>query len=217
LGLHLPTSAPASGDRAAANSPPSPPSTQQPPVARPSSSASASAAHPNPPQNRPSAQPRQSPVVATSNPADKDDVIRRQRDEIARLQAQVAQLATTQNPAPQANQPSTNPVQAGIGNVTRGTGAPVQQAAPHQPLFMDEAAAELARAQLIAKDTEDPPAKKAALPDIVPGFKASPLSLGKCVATFLLHLLHPTPSRIPWLLHSSPGAGGLPAVELDAR
>jgi hypothetical protein len=181
--LHLPTSAPASRDNAAANSPPSPPSAQQPSVARPSSSASALAAHPSPPQNRPSAQPRQSPVVATSNPADKDDVIRRQRDEIARLQAQVAQLATSQNPAPQANQPSTNPVQAGIGNVTRGTGTPAQQAAPHHPLFMDEAAAELARAQLIAKDTGDSPSKKVALPDIVPGFKVSPLSLGKCVAT----------------------------------
>ena len=144
LGLHLPTSTPASRDNTAANSPPSPPSTQQPSVARPSSSASALAAHLSLPQNRPSAQPRQSPIVATSNPADKDDAIRCQRDKIAHLQAQIAQLATTQNPAPQVNQPSTNLAQAGIGNVTRGTGTPAQQAAPHHPLFMDEAAAELA-------------------------------------------------------------------------
>ena len=46
---------------------------------------------------------------------------------------------------------------------------------------MDEAEAEQARAQLLAKATEDSLSRKAAQPDIVPGFKASPLSLSKCI------------------------------------
>jgi hypothetical protein len=140
---------------------------------------SAAPSHSNPAQNRTSTQSRQIPTVATSTSANKDDVIQHQRDEIARLQAQLAQLVTSQASIPQANQHGATPSQAGIGSTSGSPNAPVQQANPQQALFLDEAAAEQARAQLIAKATEDSPPKKAALPDIVPGFKASPLSLGK--------------------------------------
>jgi hypothetical protein len=46
---------------------------------------------------------------------------------------------------------------------------------------MDEAEAEQAWAQLLAKATKDSSSRKAALPDIVTGFKVSPLSLSMCI------------------------------------
>lgn len=61
---------------------------------------------------------------------------------------------------------------------------------------MDEAAAEQARARLVAKALEDPSSKKAALPDIVPGFKTSPLSLGKLQPTSPPTLFAPRRSNL---------------------
>jgi hypothetical protein len=107
-----------------------------------------------------------------------------------------------------------NTAQVAADNTPTGADAAVQQATPQQTLFMNGAAAEQARAQLIAKVVEESSKKKAPLPDIVPGFKASPLSLGEFVALTLLPYIRfarvnyknpfgqgsrtPTPRRFPF-------------------
>jgi hypothetical protein len=97
LGLHLPSVAASSRDLTAVASLLSPSSTQQPAVAtRPSSSMSAASSYLILVQNWTSAQPCQVPVVAMSTSADKDNIIWSQHDKIACLQAQIAQLVTTQ-------------------------------------------------------------------------------------------------------------------------
>jgi hypothetical protein len=140
-GLHLPPSAASSRNPTTAVSPPSHPSTQQPAVTGPSSAVSAAPSHLNPAQNRTSTQSRQVPTIATSTSANKDDVIRRQRDEIVRLQAQLSQPATSQAPILQATQQGATPSQAGISNTSGSPNIPVQQAKSQQTLFLDEAAA----------------------------------------------------------------------------
>jgi hypothetical protein len=180
LGLQLPSSNLSAGNQAAANSPLSPPSTQQPAVTRQSAPASAPV-QPNPMQIQPPAQQRQAPVVATSASTDRDEVIRHQGDKIARLQAQLSQLSAVHSSVPHTEWPGVDPVQAVANNAPADMEVHAQQATPQRTLFMDEMEAEQVQAQLLAKATEDSSSRKAALLDIVPGFKASPLSLSKCI------------------------------------
>lgn len=103
------------------------------------------------------------------------------------MQAQLAWLSAIWAPVPHPNQPGTDPVQAVTNNTLANVEAPAQQATSQQMLFMDKAEAEQAQAQLLAHAMEDSLSKRAALLDIVPGFKASLLSLSKC--TFSIHSL----------------------------
>ena len=90
--------------------------------------------------------------------------------------------------------PVANPAPVIDNIVPVGPGAPNQQPGPRQILFLDEAAAEQARARLIAKLADDPAPKKASLPEVVPGFKASPLSLRKYLVPY------PSYPRFAWMV-----------------
>lgn len=176
LGLHLPGSSSSAREPPAGQTPPSPPSTQRPSAARPTAPAAGLPPHAIPTQAR--ANPQTQPIPAAALPADRE-LIRRQQDEITRLREQVARLAGNQPPAAQPPRPITQATPAGNNDAPAGPDATAQQQEPQRALFMDNAAAEHARAQLVAKAAEENAPKKTSLPDIIPGFKASPLSLGK--------------------------------------
>ncbi|KAF8234751.1 hypothetical protein L208DRAFT_815420 [Tricholoma matsutake] len=176
LGLHLPGSSSSTREPPAGQTPPSPPSTQQPSAARPTAPAAGLHPHTAPTQTRATTQTHPGPATAT--PVDRE-LFRRQQDEITRLREQVARLASNQPLAAQPTQLRTQAAPAGNDNESVGPDAPARQQGPQRTLFLEDAAAEHARAQLVAKTAEETALKKTSLPDIIPGFKASPLSLGE--------------------------------------
>jgi hypothetical protein len=179
LGLRLPGPSSSPRGHPATQAPPSPPSSQQPTSTRPTASNLSAPPNPIAAQTHPNPQVGPIPADATAAPIDREEVIQHQNDEITRLRAQIVQLATTHTPAAQPAQPGTEPAPP-QGNVApTAPEPPVQPPGPPHALFMDGAVAEQARALLVAKAADESLPKKASLPDIIPGFKASLLSLGE--------------------------------------
>jgi hypothetical protein len=179
LGLCLPGPSSSLRGHPVTQAPLSPPSSQQPTSTRPTATNSLAPPNPVAAQTYLNPQVRPIPVDTAAATIDRKEVIWQQNNEITLLRAQIVQLATTCTPAAQPAQPGPEPAPSQINVASTAPEPPVWPPGPPYALFMNEAVAEQARALLVVKAADKSLPKKASLPDIIPGFKASPLSLGE--------------------------------------